>query len=61
MEKSSQIVIFNSNNKDVQVNIPHRKWSLVVNEEKAGIDEIREITDYRLNVKAKSAYVLIAK
>ena len=60
-EKNDILVIFNSNNKDVQVNIPHRKWSLVVNEEKAGIDEIREITDYRLNVKAKSAYVLIAK
>ncbi|MBM6839680.1 hypothetical protein H9X77_16075, partial [Clostridium saudiense] len=52
---------FNSNNKDVQVNIPHRKWSLVVNEEKAGTDEIREITDFKLKVKAKSAYVLIAK
>lgn len=60
-DENDILVIFNSNNKDVQVNIPHRKWSLIVNEEKAGIDEIREITDYRLNIKAKSAYVLIAK
>ena len=33
-DENDILVIFNSNNKDVQVNIPHRKWSLIVNEEK---------------------------
>ncbi|CUO91973.1 pullulanase [Clostridium disporicum] len=60
-EENDILVIFNSNNRDVYVNIPHGKWSLVVNEEKAGIEEIKEIRDSELKVKAKSAYVLIAK
>ena len=60
-EENDILVIFNSNNRDVHVNIPHGKWSLVVNEEKAGIEEIKEIRDSELKVKAKSAYVLIAK
>ena len=60
-EENDILVIFNSNNRDVHVNIPHGKWSLVVNEEKAGIEEIKEIRDSELKVKAKSAYILIAK
>lgn len=60
-EENDILVIFNSNNRDVHVNIPHGKWSLVVNEEKAGIEEIKEIKDSELKVKAKSAYILIAK
>lgn len=60
-QKNDILVIFNSNNNDIQVNIPSGKWSLVVNEERAGIEEIREITDWKLKVSAKSAYVLISK
>ena len=54
-------VIFNSNNKDVEVKLPENNWSLLVNENIAGIDEIKKIEGNLINIKAKSAYVLISK
>ena len=55
------LVVYNSNDKDIYVNIPQGQWSLLVNEKTAGIEEIIEITDAKLKVKEKAAYVLIAK
>ena len=54
-------VIFNSNNKDVEVKLPENNWSLLVNENIAGIDEIKKIEGNLINIKAKSAYVLISE
>ena len=54
-------MVYNSNDKDIYVNIPQGQWSLLVNEKTAGIEEIIEITDAKLKVKEKAAYVLIAK
>lgn len=55
------VVILNGNDKEIEVNIPNKTWSLIVDEDKAGIDEIREINGQCIKVKGKCAYVLISK
>ena len=61
MDEKNILVVFNSNKKEIEINILEGKWSLVVNEERAGIKELMEIKDSKLKVNEKSAYVLIAK
>ena len=52
-------VIFNSSNKDVEVTLPSEKWTVVVNENKAGVNKLEEVKDSKVIVPAKSSYVLV--
>ena len=45
----------------MEVKLPENNWSLLVNENIAGIDEIKKIEGNLINIKAKSAYVLISE
>lgn len=53
------IVIFNVNNKNITVNLPEKHWYLVVNNEKAGLDILKEIKKDNIIVNRKSCFVLV--
>ncbi|EKQ57293.1 MAG: pullulanase, type I [Clostridium sp. Maddingley MBC34-26] len=52
-------VIFNSNNKTIEVTLPSKGWTVVVNENKAGIEKLEEYKGATVIVPANSAYVLV--
>ncbi|GKX67246.1 type I pullulanase [Inconstantimicrobium mannanitabidum] len=53
------VVIYNANDESVDVDLKSNGWSLLVNEDKAGNEEIQYIEQDVINVKRKSCYVLI--
>lgn len=55
---SEILVIFNSNNEEVQVKLPSKGWSLVVDDNMAGVEEIKFIDDTKIIVPKVSAYIL---
>lgn len=55
------VVIFNANDEEAFIDLQECHWSVLVNKEKAGIDEIHAITGNNITVPSKCAYVLIKK
>ena len=53
------LVIFNGKKHEVEVDLPGNDYVVVVNEEKAGIEKLTEVKDYKVKVPAKSCYVLV--
>ena len=54
-------VIFNGNDTEVEVKLPENNWSILVDENTAGIEEISKIDNNSINIKEKSACVLITR
>ena len=52
-------VIFNSNEEAVEVTLPGEGWTLVVNEETAGVEELATFEGDTITVPAKASYVLV--
>ena len=52
-------VIFNSNNNEVEVELPSNDWTIVVNGEKAGVELLGTIEGNKVVVPAKASYVLV--
>lgn len=55
------IVIFNGNDEEAFVDLKECGWSVLVNKERAGVDEIYAIPGNSIVVPSKSAHVLIKK
>ena len=55
------VVIFNANDEEAFIDLQECGWNVLVNKEKAGVDEIHEITGNNITVPSKCAYVLIKK
>ena len=55
------VVIFNANDEEAFIDLQECRWSVLVNKEKAGVDEIHAITGNNITVPSKCAYVLIKK
>ena len=55
------VVIFNANDEEAFIDLQECSWSVLVNKEKAGVDEIHAITGNNITVPSKCAYVLIKK
>lgn len=53
-------VIFNANPGETQVTIPEGTWVVVVNGEKAGVDELERVEGGTLTVPGQSSYVLVS-
>ena len=52
------VVIYNANNKEVEVKIEEGYWGVLINNKKAGVDIIHEISNGVATVPAISAYVI---
>lgn len=52
-------VIFNSGNEDVNVTLPLNDWTLIVNKDKAGVEELAQIKGNKITIPAKTSYVLV--
>lgn len=52
-------VIFNSNDNEVEVELPSNDWTIVVNGDKAGIESLGNIDGNKVVVPAKASYVLV--
>ena len=52
-------VIFNSNDKEVEVELPSSDWTIVVNGEKAGVESLGTVDGNKVVVPAKASYVLV--
>lgn len=55
------IVIFNPNDEEAFIDLKECGWSVLVNKERAGVDEIYAIAGNSITVASKSAHVLIKK
>ena len=55
------VVIFNPNDEEAFVDLKDCGWSVLVNKEKAGVDEIYAIEGNSITVPSKCAHVLIKK
>lgn len=55
------VVIFNANDDEAFIDLKECGWRVLVNKEKAGIDEIYAVTGNNITVPSKSAYILIKK
>lgn len=55
------VVIFNANDDEAFIDLKECGWRVLVNKEKAGIDEIYSVTGNNITVPSKSAYILIKK
>ncbi len=55
------VVIFNPNDGEAFVDLKECGWSVLVNKERAGVDEIYAITGNNVTVPSKCAYVLVKK
>jgi pullulanase len=51
-------VIFNANDKDVEVKLPYNNWNVVVNENSAGVETLGQVNGNKVKVAPNSAYVL---
>lgn len=54
-------VIFNANDTAAAVTLPDDGWDIVVNEEKAGVDVLAEVSGNQVQVPAYAYYVLVKK
>ena len=52
-------VIFNSNDSEVEVELPSSDWTIVVNGEKAGVESLGTVDGNTVVVPAKASYVLV--
>ena len=52
-------VIFNSNDSEVEVELPSSDWTIVVNGEKAGVESLGTVDGNKVVVPAKVSYVLV--
>ncbi|MDU2122821.1 MAG: type I pullulanase [Clostridium celatum] len=52
-------VIFNSNDNEVEVELPSNDWTIVVNGDRAGIESLGNIDGNKVVVPAKASYVLV--
>ena len=52
-------VIFNANETEVEVELPSSDWTIVVNEEKAGVESLGNVEGNKVVVPAKASYVLV--
>lgn len=52
-------VMFNANEEAVTVTLPGSGWNVVVNEEKAGVEILAEVSGNQVNIPAKASYVLV--
>lgn len=55
------VVIFNPNDEEAFIDLKECGWSVLVNKEKAGVDEIYSIEGNNITVPSKCAHVLIKK
>lgn len=55
------VVIFNPNDEEAFVDLKDCGWSVLVNKERAGVDEIYAIAGNSITVASKSAHILIKK
>ncbi|WP_026888456.1 type I pullulanase [Clostridium beijerinckii] len=55
------VVIFNPNDEEAFIDLKECGWSVLVNKERAGVDEIYAIEGNNITVPSKCAYVLIKK
>jgi len=55
------VVIFNPNDEEAFIDLKDCGWSVLVNKERAGVDEIYAIAGNNITVPSKCAYVLIKK
>lgn len=55
------VVIFNPNDEEAFIDLKECGWSVLVNKERAGVDEIYAIAGNNVTVPSKCAYVLIKK
>lgn len=55
------VVIFNPNDEEAFIDLKECGWRVLVNKEKAGVDEIYAIAGNNVTVPSKCAYVLIKK
>jgi len=55
------VVIFNPNDEEAFIDLKECGWSVLVNKEKAGVDEIYAIAGNNITVPSKCAHVLIKK
>ena len=55
------VVIFNPNDEEAFIDLKECGWSVLVNKERAGVDEIYAIAGNNITVPSKCAYVLIKK
>ena len=51
-------VIFNSNDKNVEIKLPSNNWNIVVNENSAGTKTLEKVNGNKVKVAPNSAYVL---
>ena len=54
-------VIFNANNKSVDVTIPDNQWAVVVDQNTAGTKQLKTVSGSTVTVPANSTYVLVDK
>lgn len=52
-------IIFNSNNNEVEIELPSSDWTIVVNGEKAGVESLGTVDGNKVVVPAKASYVLV--
>ncbi len=52
-------VIFNSNDSEVEVELPSSDWTIVVNGEKAGVESLGTVDGNKVVIPAKASYVLV--
>lgn len=52
------VVIFNGNDKSVSIKLPDKRWDVIVDENKAGINKIVSIKDNIIKIPAKCSYIL---
>ena len=55
------VVIFNPNDEEAFIDLKECGWSVLVNKEKAGVDEIYSIAGNSITVPSKCAHILIKK
>ncbi|MDK2828868.1 MAG: pullulanase [Clostridium butyricum] len=55
------VVIFNPNDEETFIDLKECGWSVLVNKEKAGVEEIYSIEGNNITVPSKCAHVLIKK
>lgn len=55
------VVIFNANDEEAFIDLKECGWRVLVNKERAGVDEIYTVSGNNITVPSKSAYVLIKK
>ena len=54
-------VIFNANNRAVEVTVPDNQWAVVVDQNTAGTKQLKTVSGSKVTVPANSTYVLVDK